>query len=59
MSQKQDLRKIFALYSAITGIGFGAVGLGLWYHNSKEQEVDTKPPVEITEPVREDISPQP
>ena len=59
MSQKQDLRKIFALYSAITGIGFGAVGLGLWYHNSKERGVNTKSPVEIVEPVKEDASPQP
>jgi len=59
MSGRPDLRGIFGLYSAIMGIGFGAVGLGLWYHNSKEADVNSKPPIEITEPIREDISPQP
>lgn len=60
MDQKPDLRKIFGLYSAVMGIGFGAVGLGLWYHNSKEQEVISEPPaVIITEPVEEGVSPQP
>ena len=56
---KQDLKKIFGLYSAITGIGFGAVALGLWYHNSKEQEVISEPPAAITESLEENISPQP
>lgn len=59
MSEKPDLRKIFGLYSAIMGIGFGAVGLGLWYQNSKNQDTNTKPPIEITEPIREDASSQP
>lgn len=57
--KREDLTKLFKLHATLMGIGFGAVALGLWYHNCKEQEVISEPPAAITESLEENISPQP